>query len=131
MVNSRRRPVGRTVMLVLGLGLAGTALAGAQNAPPPKRTVEFLIQDSAKVGKSDMVVVSSGATTKKEVGNCRPGAAPVQNLIVMSADGASSRRVIGGFVPLGDPIVLGTRLVDLVPGEACGPGYRKFRGTTN
>jgi len=38
--------------------------------------------------------------------------------------------VIGGFVPLGDPIVLGTRIVNLVPGEACGPGYRKFRGTT-
>ena len=132
MLKAMKRAGAGAIVLLAAAGLRGETLAhaSAQNAPPPKRAVEFLLQDSVKVGKADMVVVSSGATTKKEVGNCRTGAAPVQNLIVMAADGGASRRVIGGFIPLGDPIVLGTRIVNLTPGEACGPGYRKFRGTT-
>ena len=132
-MTTKRLGAGSIVLLAVA-GVLGSATARATAtqtaAPAARKSVEFLLQDTVKVGKGGMIVVTSGATTKKEVGNCRAGAAPAQNLLVMADGGAAAGRVIGAFIPLGDPIVLGTRIVNLVAGEPCGPGYRRFRGTT-
>lgn len=104
--------------------------SGAAQVPVGKK-VEFLLQDSVKIDKGQMVIVTSGASGKKEVGNCGSGAFPVQNAMVMMPSGTgSSRRLIGGYIPLGDASVTGTRLVSITGGEPCGPGFRKFTGTT-
>ena len=114
-------------IVLLGAAAASTGQTGPTSKNKP---MEFLVQDSVKLAKGEMVIVTSGATTKKEVGNCRPGAAPAQNMIVMLENGSgTARRVTGGFVSLGDLAGLGTRIVNIAIGEACGPGYHKVRGT--
>ena len=112
------------------MALAAVGVATPARMTAAQSTVEFVVADTVKIGKAAMLVVTSGSTSKKELGNCGSGPFPVQNAVVMMPDGgAPPKRLVAGFSPLGQPAAAGTRLVAITGGDVCGPGYRRFKGT--
>ena len=130
-----------TVFLALLVAFSGTLLVSQpSNAGPPLpsgTSVTLFLDTSGNVPEpdpgppTDMLVFTGGRTFLIAIPECFEARLPLQNAVLVDADGPRSSRLVSAIV-VGDPIPSGTRVTGFAPGVTCTSGgitYKKYTGT--